>query len=235
MHLSIIIPTWCEAEGIGQAVRAAREVAGDDGDEVLVVDAGSPDDTAAVAKEAGAVVLSSGKGRGVQLHRGACAATGDTLLFLHADARLPAEARAAMERALADREIEGGNFRLRFVPETRAARIFSVANDLRRRVLGVYYGDSAPFVRRDTYHRLGGFPPLPLFEDYVFLRRMESDVRTAYVRHPAVEASARRFAEAPLRTLALWGALQGLYSLGASPQRLAHLYRSRGNRSRGGS
>ena len=167
--LSAIIPTYREACGIADAVAAAGAVA----DEVIVVDSGSNDGTAEIAARAGAKLVHAPRGRGVQLGTGATAARGKVLLFLHADARLGAGARFAIHRALSNPRVVGGNFRLRFDSGTPAACLFSVANDLRRRWLHIYYGDSAIFVRKDIYERLGGFRPIPLFEDYDLVRRLE--------------------------------------------------------------
>jgi rSAM/selenodomain-associated transferase 2 len=215
-----------EAARVRGAVEGARSVA----NEVIVVDAGSADGTAVEAKRAGARVVQAPKGRGPQLRAGAAAAGGDVLLFLHADARLGHGARAAMDRALADPRVVGGNFRLRFVPETGWAPLFSWANDRRRTWLRIYYGDSALFVRRQAYDELGGFRPWPIMEDFDLVKRLERHGRTAYIRDVEVEASARRFQGRALRTLAVWTAVQGLYSLGVSADRLAPLYRdARGN------
>ena len=220
--ISVIIPTWCEEALVASAVKAALAL----GDEVIVADGGSPDGTAAAARGAGARVVTAHGGRGPQLHAGACSARGDILLFLHADARLPPGARRAIHEALGGKEsILGGNFRLEFVPASFAARLFTWANDARRRWLRIYYGDSAIFVRRATYEALGGFRTLPILEDYELVRRLERAGRTVYVRHVTVEASARRFERAPLRTLAIWTMLQVLYSaFGVSPHRLARFY-----------
>ncbi len=221
--LSVVIPAWCEAGHIAESVRAALAI----GDEVIVADASSPDGTAALAARAGARVVHAPKGRGAQLRAGAEAARSAALLFLHADARLPATARPAIEEALADPGVMGGNFHLRFAPDSSAARFFTWANDARRRWLRIYYGDSAPFVRRSVYEALGGFRPMPLFEDYELLRRLEGLGRTAYIRHVTVTASARRFEGAALRSLLVWSALQVLYSAGVSAERLARLYHDR--------
>jgi rSAM/selenodomain-associated transferase 2 len=221
MSLSVIIPALQEADLIGEAVTAAAAI----GDEVVVVDGQSTDGTGERARAAGARVLSAARGRGGQLHAGAQAARGDVLLFLHADVRLPPEARPAVLAALADPAVPGGNFHLRFEPATRAARAFTWANDLRRRLMRIYYGDSALFLRRAAYERLGGFRPLPLFEDYELVRRMERLGRTAYVRTVSAVASSRRFARRPLRTVLIWTLLQVLYSGGVSAARLAPLYR----------
>jgi rSAM/selenodomain-associated transferase 2 len=221
LRLSVVIPAWQEAPRIAAAVAAARGFA----DEVIVADSGSPDGTAGVALAAGARVVTAPRGRGPQLQAGARAATGDVLLFLHADATVEPEARQAIFEALRDPEVLGGNFRLAFVPATRWARFYSLANDVRRRWLRIYYGDSALFVRRRVFGPLGGFASMPLFEDYDFVRRLERRGRTAYLRRVEVKASARRFLGAPLRTLLVWTLLQVLYSAGVRPARLARLYR----------
>lgn len=222
LTVSVIIPTFCEAGGIADAVRRAQEV----GDEVIVVDGGSSDGTAELARAAGARVVSAARSRGAQLHAGASVAEGSVLLFLHADVVLPSAARAAMVEALADERVVGGNFYLRFVPGSFAASLFTLANHWRRRWLRIYYGDSGLFVRRDVYRRLGGFRALPVLEDYELVRRLERAGRTAYLRDVVIEASARRFEAAPLRTLGVWTLIQVLYSaFGVRPERLAKLYR----------
>lgn len=220
MRISVIIPAWCEAAAIGEAVRRALAV----GDEVIVADGGSPDGTASLAQRAGATVVVAPRGRGAQLHRGALEAKGDALLFLHADATLPPEARQAIQTALSEPGAVGGNFHLRFVPETPAARLFTWVNDARRRWLSIYYGDSAIFMRHSAYDQLGGFRQLPLFEDYELVQRLERLGRTVYVSDVSVTVSARRFERAPLRTLLRWGALQALYSAGVPAHVLARHY-----------
>lgn len=219
-RVTAVIPTWCEGEEIEAAVSAALEVA----DEVIVADAGSPDDTAARAAGAGARVIQAQRGRGPQLDAGAAAAAGDVLLFLHADVRLPPAGRDAIDRALADAAVLGGNFRLSFTPPTPWARVFSGANDLRRRTLGIYYGDSAIFVRRQVFEDIGGFGTLPVMEDYAFVQRLEAAGRTIYIRDVEVAASSRRFASAPVRTALTWALMQGLYSSGVSPAVLSRIY-----------
>lgn len=205
--ISVIVPTWQEQPLIADAVGWARRL----GDEVIVVDGGSSDGTVASARDAGAAVIVTGKGRGPQLHAGACSARGDILLFLHADARLPPSARGAILEALSDPGVIGGNFLIRFLPESWFTSRLVPLNDLRRRVTKRYYGDSAIFIRRSAYDHLGGFPPFPLMEDYAFSARMERAARCAYIRHVPVHASARRFRGRELRTVARWMTIQILY------------------------
>jgi rSAM/selenodomain-associated transferase 2 len=221
LSLSAIIPAWCEAQRIEQAVRACRAVA----DEVIVSDAGSTDGTAALAQGAGARVVQAGrKGRGPQLNAGARAAAGDVLLFVHADTCLPPRARGAIVAALSEPRIVGGNFRLRFIPGSLASSLFASGYHLCRKHLGIYYGDSCVFVRRAVFEGLGGFKDLPIMEDYEFVRRLEQRGTTHYETAVIAESSARRFWGRPLRALAVWGLVQGLYSAGLSPDRLAALY-----------
>ena len=221
MKVSAIIPTWQEEGRIGPAVAAARTIA----DEVVVSDGGSTDRTTPIARAQGAVVLQEARGRGQQLAAGAARASGDVLLFLHADTLLPPEARGSLERVLQDPRVSGGNFFLRFEPrEAPVGRLFTWLYDVRCRVLRIYYGDSPLFVRSEVYWRLGGFPAQPLFEDWAFIRRLERSERTVYVRDVEAVTSGRRYEKRVLRTLGTWVILQTLYSLGASPRRLARWY-----------
>jgi len=218
--ISVIIPTWHEAAEVRGAVESARLV----GDEVVVADGGSEDGTAELARAAGARVILAPKGRGSQLHAGAMASTGDVLLFLHADTRLAAGAREAVLAALQSPAVAGGNFYLLFDDPGRLARVFTWLYDVRRRAIRIYYGDSAVFVRRSVYEALGGFRPIPILEDYEFIRRLERSAKTVYLRQSPVRTSARRFARAPIRTLLVWALVQSLYMLGVSPARLKALY-----------
>jgi len=219
--LSAIVPTWREAGCIAATVASCNAIA----DETIVADADSPDGTAALAAAAGARVVLAPRGRGPQQNAGARAARGGVLLFVHADTTLPPGARAAIASALRDPAVVGGNFKLRFEPATAAARIYSLANHLRRRALRIYYGDSCIFVRRAVFERLGGFADLPIFEDHEFVARLEAAGRTHYETAVLATTSSRRFHAHPLRTLAVWGLLQGLHACGVPASRLAALYR----------
>ncbi len=217
--ISAIIPTWQEGRAIDACIASCWAVA----DEVIVVDAGSTDQTPEIARRAGAKLLCASKGRGPQLNAGARHASCDVLLFVHADTQVPAAARAAIQQATAQGNV-GGNFKLRFVPETTAGRVYAHANHLRRRIFRLYYGDSCIFVRRSVFEELGGFADLPIFEDHDFVRRLERLGTTRYETSVTVATSSRRFEKNPIRTLALWGTLQLLYGSGVSAHRLGRLY-----------
>jgi len=219
--LSIIIPALDEARAIGETLEAAARVKGVA--EVIVVDGGSADGTAEVARARGARVVTAVRGRGAQMHAGARAARGEVLWFLHADTLAPADAAGCIDAALRDPRAVGGNFRIRFDGTRRAARFLTWLYP-RLRLLGLAYGDSGFFVRRAAYERAGGFKPFPVFEDLDLLRALWR--QGGFVQADAcVVTSSRRFEGRSFAlTFARWSLLQGLYWLGVSPHTLARLY-----------
>ena len=218
--LSVVIPTWNEAPLVADAVACAARI----GDEVIVADGGSTDGTAAIARGAGAVLVEAPKGRGAQLRAAAPLARGEVFLILHADARLPASAREAIFVALADPQVPGGNFLVRFFPESWFTRLLVPGNDLRRKLTRRYYGDSGVFIRSSALRELGGVEPWPVMHDYDLSARMERAGRGAYLREPSVLASARRFEGREIGTLMRWLSIQSLYRLGLSPRLLGKAY-----------
>jgi rSAM/selenodomain-associated transferase 2 len=221
MRFSIIIPTLNEATTICAAAEAL--VPWRDQAEIIVVDGGSTDGTAARAHACGLNVITAPRGRGAQMNAGARATLGETLLFLHADTRVPTEALTLITNALADPAIFGGNFSLQFDGDTRAARVLTRLYPFLR-FGGMCYGDSAIFVRRAVFEQLGGYQDVPLFEDVDLYKRLKRAGR--FVRLPAcATTSSRRFEGRFVRTFALWSCLQVLYWLRIPPQRLAQFYR----------
>lgn len=225
MRLSIVIPVLDEAANVAGAIASARAACR--GPEVVVADGHSTDGTLELARAAGPDrLLEAGPGRAVQMNAGARAATGEVLLFLHADVRLPPGAGAAIERALADPEVVAGAFRTWHQPERpwpRALAPLLHIADLRSRYTRVPYGDQALFVRREVFEALGGFPAIPLMEDLAFSRRLARAGRIARVPL-SVTVSARRFQAGPLRYTVLVNAFPLLFRLGVPPRVLARLY-----------
>jgi rSAM/selenodomain-associated transferase 2 len=219
--LSIIIPTLNEARSITTTLDAVAQVRGSV--EVIVVDGGSRDGTLEILREHGARVIKSERGRGAQMHAGACAASGQALWFLHADTIPPVDAAEQIIEALEKTEVVGGNFCVRFDGARGAARFLTWLYPQLRK-LGLCYGDSGIFVRRDAYRRVGGFKPFPIFEDLDLVRQLNRLGRV--VRLPAqVVTSSRRFEGRSFAlTFTRWSALQALYWLGVHPRRLGRLY-----------
>jgi len=222
MAVSVVIPTLHEAATIAETVR--RLLAEDPRPEVVVADGGSGDGTPAVAEAAGAIVVPSVRGRGRQLNRGAAAATGDVLVFLHADCRLEPGGLAAARRILADPRVAAAGFRQVIDGDSRWFPWIARAADARVRWLRTIYGDSGLAVRRETFRVVGGFPDVVLFEDVGISARLRRQGRFHLLRH-RIHVSARRWeSEGVVRaTLRNWWILTR-YLTGASPERLSRYY-----------
>jgi rSAM/selenodomain-associated transferase 2 len=222
-RVSIVIPTLNEADRLPQLLAVlAREPRLR---EIIVADSGSDDGTQPVALQLGATVILTGRGRGRALCKGAMAASGDILLFLHADSIFPPGGLAAIVRALdRDQRVVGGNFRVVFDVDTRFTRRLAAVYAWLRR-FALYYGDSGIFVRRKVYDEIGGIKPMPLMEDYDFVRRLERAGPTCRIDDPPLITSSRRFMNRPW-PVALWGytKIHLLYWLGVSPEHLASIY-----------
>lgn len=168
--LSVVIPTWNAQDRLAGAVGSARELAR----EILIVDGGSTDGTRDMARRLGLRVISAPKGRGRQLAAGGRAATGDWVLFLHADTRLEIgwekEAQAFMDHPA--NRMRAGYFRFALdAPEQQARRIERLVA-WRCRRLALPYGDQGLLIRRDFYNAIGGYPDRALMEDVDLIRRI---------------------------------------------------------------
>lgn len=220
-EFSVIIPALNEAAEIGETLAALRSI--EESVEIIVSDGGSVDRTAEIARDLGATVVQTPRGRGRQLRAGADIATGDVLWFLHADSIPPVGALVEIRRAFQDKTVVAGNFALRFDGDGRAASFMTWFYPQIRR-LGLIYGDSGIFVRREAYERSGGFQPLPLFEDLDLIGRLKKEGRLVHLQ-PELITSSRRFEGRPfLPVFIRWISFQCLYWLGVSPDRLAKVY-----------
>jgi rSAM/selenodomain-associated transferase 2 len=221
MKISVVIPTLNEEFSLPTTLAAVSRLKGVS--EIIVVDGGSNDATLTIARKFGARIVQTEPSRGLQLHAGAKAATGDVFWFLHADTLPPGDADEQITKALEEKKTVGGNFEIRFDGESRAAKFLTRLYP-KLRVLGLCYGDSAFFVRRAIYERSGGFPDLPLFEDVEFYRRVQQFGRFVNLKS-FVTSSSRRFENRSfVLTFARWSLFQGLYWLGVSPRILAKRY-----------
>jgi rSAM/selenodomain-associated transferase 2 len=215
--ISVVIPTLHEAGTVAGAVSAAREALG--ACEVIVVDAGSRDGTAATASAAGAVVVTAPGSRAVAMNLGAAVASGDVLLFLHADTTLPAGAGAAIAEALT--RAGAGAFRIRF---DRPRPALELLVNLRSRIFKVVYGDQALFVTRAAFDRAGGFRSIPIMEDRDLAARLRRAEGLTLVPLAVTTSSRRHLRKGQLRTLARHWLIQLLYTLRVPPERLVRIY-----------
>jgi rSAM/selenodomain-associated transferase 2 len=221
--ISIIIPVLNEAPRIQTMLRelqAQRRA----GDEIIVVDGGSSDESAALARGLADRVVTAPRGRALQMNAGAAVARGDILLFLHADTRLPLSAFAAIESSLCNPALHWGRFDVRL--ESRQPVVLAVAflMNRRSRLTGIVTGDQAIFVRRTTFERIGGYPEIALMEDIALSKALKTE--SWPVRIPApVRTSARKWESGGVwRTIFLMLRLRLAYFFGADPARLASLY-----------
>ena len=212
----MVIPTWNAAAHLPLCLQALSEA-----EEVVIADGGSTDSSVAIAEAQGAHVITSLRGRGVQLATGADAATGNALLFLHADTVLAPGWRAAADRHLRALPHRPACFTLALDDSAWQARLIERGVAWRTRRLGLPYGDQGLLLTRALYSRAGGYRPLPLMEDVDILRRLAPPAMLSVGATTSAERwrrdgwwtrSARNFL-----ILALWKA-------GVSEARLASLY-----------
>jgi rSAM/selenodomain-associated transferase 2 len=221
-RLSVIVPALNEAAGIVAALQALAPLR-TRGHELVVADGGSGDGTLDIVRRRGVPVVEGPRGRGPQMHAGALAAGGDVLWFLHADTHPPGDAADLIREALADPRTVAGHFALRFDGDRRSAGLLTWIYP-RLRYLGLCYGDSGIFVRREAYERVGGFRPYPIFEDLDLLTRLRRLGRVARLEAAVVTSSRRFEGRSFALTFAWWTLLQLLYWIGVPPRHLGRMY-----------
>jgi rSAM/selenodomain-associated transferase 2 len=221
--LSIIIPVLNEARHLEQLLPDLSRKC--PGAEIIVVDGGSTDgSTNVVAQHPLARLVVSPPGRARQMNAGAREARGETLLFLHADTRLPDGAAEAIRAALADPRVAGGRFDIRLDNPRAIFRVIAFFINLRSRLSRIATGDQGLFVRQGIFVEMGGYPEIPLMEDVEFSKRLKRRGTIACLRL-AVTVSARKWErDGVVRTVLLMWMLRLLYFVGMRPARLHRLY-----------
>ncbi len=220
-RISVIIPALNEVshlDGTLSALQGARNT------ETIVVDGGSCDGTDSLALDRGALLVRSPAGLARQMNAGAQAATGEILIFLHADTRLPERFEERVRELLARRAVVAGAFRLRIDGTRRAFRLIEWMVNLRSRWLQMPYGDQAIFLRAETFRRWGGFPELPIMEDFEFIRRLRRHGKIAIASATATTSARRWEMLGPWRTTWINQRIILGYHLGISPETLVQWY-----------
>ncbi len=212
--ISIIIPTLNEEKNIAACLTGTLNAPNV---ERIVVDGGSHDLTVEIARSCGAKVLTSPAGRARQMNAGAEVASGDLLLFLHADTLLPEGFDDCVRRILTQPGVAAGAFEFRLDAVSRGLQIIERVANWRSRRLQMPYGDQAIFVRSSLFQEIGGFPKMPILEDFELIRRLKKKGRIHTLPLPAI-TSARRW-----HTLGIWQTtlshqlIVAAYYLGLSP------------------
>ena len=223
MKFSIIIPALNEADGIETLLGSLAPLRAR-GAEVIVVDGGSVDGTAERVRASGAAALAAPRGRGSQMNAGAAAASGEVLIFLHADTRLPPGADHLIDAGLSQPGSIWGLFDVRIAGGHPRLRIVSRTMNMRLRLTGIATGDQAIFVRRDAFLAVGGYPDIPLMEDIALSRALKRRSPPVCLATKVLTSGRRWEARGPVRTiLAMWR-LRLAFWLGADPQKLALAY-----------
>lgn len=220
MSVSVVIPTLNEESCLAETLRLLRTHAPH---EIIVVDGGSTDATGRLAATAD-LLLHGEPGRAAQMNLGARHARGDHLLFLHADCSLEEGALKEAERLLGGRGVSAGCFHMTVRARGLCYRSIDVCANVRVRWTGLAYGDQGLILRRESFERLGGFPPLRLMEDLFFSKQLRQLGRIALVPR-RIFVSPRRWQQHGImrQTLRNW-LLTALAAGGVDPDRLAAFY-----------
>jgi len=223
--ISVIIPVLNEANTIGSVL---DRLVNTENVEVIVADGGSQDGTVSVARSRNVQVISTPPSRACQMNAGAARATGDILLFLHADTRLPANFDRLIRQGLQDSKTIAGAFELRIDSQQWGLRLIERLVNWRSRFFSMPYGDQAIFLKATVFHDIGGFPNLPIMEDFEFIRRLQPQGRITIIS-ASILTSGRRWERLGIIKTTLINQLIILgYFWGVSPDKLARWYRRKG-------
>lgn len=192
-----------------------------------MADGGSTDGTreAVCAHDLARLIVCEDAGRASQMNQGASAASGDVLLFLHADTCLPAGGLDLIAESLDDPEVVGGRFRLGLSEGGWPFRLIASLSTLRSRFLGITYGDQGIFVRRSAFEMLNGFPPIQIFEDSEFCSALSALGRFALLDARVCSSTRRWRRWGILRTVLWMWMLRILYLCSVPHRRLSRIYR----------
>ncbi len=217
-RISVIVTALNEEERIGLCLESAQ---GGSANEIILVDGGSKDRTVEEARPFGAKVFSSPPGRARQLNLGAKEASGDILLFLHADTLLPKGYEKPVREILSRPGTTAGAFEFQLDASSLSLRIIERVANWRARYLQMPYGDQAVFLSSFLFRTVGGYPDLPIMEDFELVRRLKKKGRIRIAPLPAITSARRWQNQGTWRTTFTHWATVLAYSLGISPARIS--------------
>ena len=222
-RISVIIPTINEVYNIKESLTSI----GIESDrEIIVADGGSSDDTVLIAKSLGARVVNSSPPRARQMNHGAAEATGDVLLFLHADTRLPKNFDELILQSLENLDVVAGAFKLRIDSDIPALRLIEHLANWRSRCLKTPYGDQAIFILSRVFRQVGGFPDIPIMEDFELVRRLRKQGNIIILPVPVFTSPRRWQNIGILKTTLINQLVIAAYFMGIDPEMIARWYRS---------
>ncbi len=224
-RISIVIPALNEEDRIAACLESTQQSSNV---ESIVVDGGSRDQTVDRARLLGARVLPASRGRAAQMNAGAEIATGELLLFLHADTRLPEGFDRFVREILARPGVAAGAFGFRLDRTSSSLRLIERVTNWRARQFQMPYGDQAIFLRADLFRAVGGYPEMPILEDFELIRRLKKRGRVEIAPVPAVTSARRWQTQGAWKTTFLHWATVAAYYAGFSPSRIHRLARRNG-------
>jgi rSAM/selenodomain-associated transferase 2 len=224
-RFSIIIPVLYESKVINALLESLEKLRTDRSFEVIVVDGSPTQDTLQVITNQQIIKIACRQGRGYQMNTGAAQATGEILVFLHADTFIPSNAFFLMQSALSDPRYIGGAFSLDIEPHTRFLKMIATYSTLRSRFTKAPYGDQVIFVRKNYFHAIGGYSDIPLMEDVELMRRIRRKKGRINILPEKVSTSDRRWREEGfLYTFLRDNLIIILYWCGIPAEKLARFY-----------
>jgi len=225
-RISIIIPAINEADNIANTIES---IGPGNKKEVIVVDGGSNDDTVGIAKSLGARVITGTPPRARQMNRGADQATGDVLVFLHADTRLPEKFEEFVFNSFKQHKMVAGAFEFRMDSPIPSLRLIERLANWRSRYLKMPYGDQAIFILSKVFHQIGGFPDIPIMEDFELVRRLRKQGNIIILPVPVFTSPRRWQNFGILKTTLINQLVIAAYVMGIAPEGIARWYgRSKG-------
>ncbi len=231
--ISVIIPVWNEALLLRPLVERLRAISASSSitdtntiAEIIVADCGSGDGTPE-SVEGLATIITSPRGRAVQMNRGAAGASGDILWFLHADCMPPQNAFDQIRASMADPEVVAGGFRWDLTGGRWYYSLATLLAHWKNRIKKNLFGDMGIFVRRTVFEDLGGYREIPAFEEVELAKRLRRRGKIVILDEKLPSSDRKLAAEGPMKAFIRNDILKILYSLGVSPERLAGMYRAR--------
>lgn len=224
MKISVIIPVYNEESCIAETLRGLQQIR-EEGHEIILVDAGSTDDTCALAEPLVDQVIHSAKSRALQMNNGASRAKGQYFWFLHADTRVSPGAMKTLQQVLNDENFKWSRFDIRLSGKHILFRIIERMVNFRSCVTAIATGDQGICVERNLFFQTGCYPEIPLMEDIALSTRLKNVKRPVCIHEPLITSSRRWEENGIVKTILLMWRLRFLYWVGISPDKLVKMYK----------